>query len=787
MSVRETFTGGDAANIDDRIPDGGGYPAAALGIWDSLGTINNTDRMGIESGSAVNFYNTATPPSLGRGNTNCYVVKNLGIGADQSVSARVVFPAPADPDVHNWQYMVVRPAFFSSDAPTILAVGLLSDFAGGATIAGVTITGLSQAADGRPISYTATCPGATSGPATSSDRLLYVMRVSTGHPAAFYTLTQSVTVSGLPSLAHIQVEIDPFTRNAGNNPPGQSLSNGSNTISLNNENPTASLVPGYRSFSYRHPRATTLSVTTGALSITLQNGRYTPFGYQSVSPTNWWTRIAGNPYVSLLARAKSGSGLGYEAMLNLCGLVGIRRSYGDAFVLHDLGANLVRGQEYDFRFCVSGTNPIILRVYLDGVLKIEFNTATDTTLPFGSQLYKLTSGDPGLGVTDGLLLWDISTPKGDTKPYPLNASGYPGLDKKWVRVLQWQVGLTNGDPGTPGTPPSFAAWIWTNGRFRQTTDLPVYDRGKIRTPAEGASIWDLGAMRKIVVIPETFGDPGDLPPDVGCIDVTTLPPTQPPLPLGTRLYLCAQLPDALYGDGTATPFNSTTEPMGTFILNRLARAAATGMIIMGTQGGYQKFQTGGAYDPDTMDAFIDAHAAIESDLYAYFLSSNFYGVSAFDDFESRLLWPPNGISVAEVKRVATRWKSVLPWVRVGLRGRPTQFIGESLTGYLDFLRCSYHTRLGSPAAWRDTEVAAAASIGVPAIVWGMNWTKGGAGGGFMTPTQIVDVGNALSDPATEAGGIANHGGGGWRYDAPQFSVAGMIAAFTTYRNALAAL
>lgn len=447
----------------------------------------------------------------------------------------------------------------------------------------------------------------------------------------------------------------------------------------------------------------------------------------------------------------------------------------------DLTAVIEADTDYTLRLCVSGdgeTSPITLQAYFNGELKRTFVIGTDLPNDPGNagDVRAFADGQPGLHMGD--LHGDLGTP-----PDPL------------VSASRFTVaGPGDGTVTPPVGPvtPEAILWMMARGQWRPipVSRLRMMARGQWRPISEGrVSMMRHGQWRSLVLDPEYHGDPGDEPADQGCVDAGPWIPPVAPDPLTDRLLFLWDLPPHLIN--VVTPFTASVQGMPS-VPGYLAAAQTRGGAIIGSQGGYTKFRSGGAYSGAVMDAFIESLAGLSSMLEDAQGAGYFYGVSIFDDFEGKTLWPPSGISHAEIERVANKWKEVFDWgIRTTIRGRPTQLVGGSFPS-LDGCIAQWRFDLGSPSAFMAAELSAAASLGGKNILWSVNLQNGGNGssgipgtraGRFeMSVSEVLAAGLQFASSAT-----LNHGIGGWRYAPDNLNRSGMIDAWVTIRNALAAL
>lgn len=261
-------------------------------------------------------------------------------------------------------------------------------------------------------------------------------------------------------------------------------------------------------------------------------------------------------------------------------------------------------------------------------------------------------------------------------------------------------------------------------------------------------------------------------------------------------------------------------------LTELAQAVARNGVIVGAQGGYKKFMTTlyrGAfyYSPDTMDAFIEEHGgSVGATMLAAQGSGNLACVYICDDQRVQKLWPTSaatgggtgsGLSDTEVARIAAKWASVVPGLRLALRMRPRTLSGP-IAG-VDVLGAQYDgpkqvgKNIGDTVTstdfrnWRDAELTELLSWGgSQQLILSPNYLHGGDGeSGVQVYTGTIFDGRYLFGPdelVRLADGWFGDGGGepdriigscGYEYHPAVLTTPGVLDGCTYFRNGLMAL
>ncbi len=415
--------------------------------------------------------------------------------------------------------------------------------------------------------------------------------------------------------------------------------------------------------------------------------------------------------------------------------------------------------------------------------------------------------------------------------YPTGLPGLCILDQSGgstlTRITKWKVasdeanaplcgpGDTGGEHGSDGGEEEIPAvfWVRRNNAWREvevpldTATSKVHPRAKdVHRPAMIHRVRAMNAWRELVA-PTTGGgggdsdapgttDPGDTFFDPGCGVTEETPPLPPvvgpPLPLSDRFF---GISNYLPSQGSEI-FNGFKTSVGGWTPGDLALLQSRNSVLVGAQGGYGKFLTGGRFEKNHfLSVTLDMLLPIASSLQAY-SPNTFFAYSMIDDFDSHTLWPPTGVSDADLVYIMNGIRSAIPGIRVGLRGRPSQF--SSNLGF-DFYGCQYVSwKHGDPYAFGISEYSRAAGWG-SWITMDLNYYSGGNGESGLnwssranwyvcSPREVVFYLTEMFEAARSVDNAAHLAGSlGYKWDNRLFSINGMVDALITARNALAAL
>lgn len=321
----------------------------------------------------------------------------------------------------------------------------------------------------------------------------------------------------------------------------------------------------------------------------------------------------------------------------------------------------------------------------------------------------------------------------------------------------------------------------TTGKLiaRKTPGLMV-----IRATHPTSGMYALASITVVAVAPPPLPPAPEPDPAPDPVPEPT-PTTPPPVILPASIGLFA------YGASTSEVgrgklFTTTIRSLGPWTPAELDAVQASGGQLLVTQGGYDKFQTNGEYDPDKMDAWILSHrpyaARLQAAVEAQTAAGRLVGAQVCDDFASTERWPLRGVSPAELQRILNFWKATYPWMPLALRGRPRQLTVK--LNHLAFFICQfrYWGGLGTPTQFRDAELALAASWNQD-ILWSVNFLDGGSNvGGIKTPMTAAQLRGAM---LVFAGTTSrNRGVGGWKHDPGYLAGQGILAALTDAKTAL---
>lgn len=438
------------------------------------------------------------------------------------------------------------------------------------------------------------------------------------------------------------------------------------------------------------------------------------------------------------------------------------------------GAALLHDEQLLFSLEVTTDHKLTAR--LAGAVRFEFDLLNDLADETGALAALHATGDPGIGGYDG---------------------SDAGLNMEILEASVWGLAPCEGDDDNPfptGPPPTVPVqgYLWPR---RNTVWHPVPVPSDVDDQVQARRggiplIGRAGWVRKHTLwLPLEPGFDEDPPPNhplppyldpCELRDPGEFPPSEPADPLVGVFFGLGSMPVTLIGD----VFNLAGRALGSWTPGELAQAQVRGGAVLLSIGGYSKFIIGGAYSPAAMDAWIESWAPFSALFQAAQAAGYLMGVRIIDDFESRTLWPPDGIDYIEISRIAAKWRSVFRWgIRLGIRGRLEQFSGSAYPTGIDFYNAQYKYTLmgGNPGAWADLSLSLAAARNV-SILWALNYINGGPNGRGdpCTPAEIVTAAAAFASRDKQMGM------NGYQFDAGYLALPGVMDATTTAHNLFAA-
>lgn len=413
-------------------------------------------------------------------------------------------------------------------------------------------------------------------------------------------------------------------------------------------------------------------------------------------------------------------------------------------------------------------------------------------------------------------------------------TGFPGLcamdssEGTIVRITRWKVasdeanaplcgpgdGGGHGGGGDGGEETPTFLWPMGKGGWRPvpvpidapTSRVRPYGRGAPRGSVP-TGIYSKGAWRSLLP-PGTGGgipggpddtgttDPGDALFDPGCGVTEATPPvppvTGPPLPLSDRFFGISNFIPPNAGE----LFNGFKNTVGAWTPSDLAFLASRNSHLMTAQGGYAKFLVNGRFDRShflsvTLDMLLPRASVLQS----YTDSGTHFAYSFIDDFDSGKLWPPSGVSDTDLVWIMNGIRAAVPGIRVGLRGRPSQF--STNLGF-DFYGSQYVSWHGDAFDVARSEYSRAAGWG-SLITLDLNYIAGGNGSSGIrwfsnpkwyvcSPSEVREYLTAMFTAADSVDGARYLAGSlGYQWDTRFFNITGMVDALIAGRNVLANL
>jgi hypothetical protein len=342
-------------------------------------------------------------------------------------------------------------------------------------------------------------------------------------------------------------------------------------------------------------------------------------------------------------------------------------------------------------------------------------------------------------------------------------------------------------------------WQWGQGSFHKVLDPLV--------PGP-QHFWGHGQMREIILadaendqLPPSnhplppFYDPCNLLPEIPPGDIEVIP-----------------LSDRFFGIYDMSPtqmnelFNGTKRSTGTWLIPDLAIMASRNAVLVGSQGSYPKFMPNGGWNLNDFLSVTDGMLGpVYSTLLTHTGTGAFFGYSMIDDFSSPRRWPPNGVPLNELIAAVAYLHSNYPGIRIGIRGRATQFSAVGNPGF-DFFSCQFVEWRNIPAFnFGAIEYGLCKSWGAFCML-DVNLLHGGSGESGMRYAQGSGVGASDHNFICSANEIANYfsdmydgalsvdgtcdklaGSLGWRMDPILFTVPNFLNGCSVAHNALAAL
>jgi hypothetical protein len=469
--------------------------------------------------------------------------------------------------------------------------------------------------------------------------------------------------------------------------------------------------------------------------------------------------------------------------------------------------NFIQGQDHVCEFTrendpVTGNPTLYARI--DGVLVKRFDLVADSPQNSGAPIVDgvLTGGECGGGMYDANHFTPLFNRAIIVKRY---ATLCPAAEEPCEgppdNPYPWEP------PPFPGSMPAIVGW--RNGAFRTFMEGWEWRAGSFHKFLDPAFVdplwfWGRGQMREINMLfsgqlppPDT-----DLPPFYDpCNLLPEIPPGGPLDPLTSRFFGMASTPLSAMGP----LLTGTQRAHGFWVVSDLAQAAAKGVTVVGGFGGVKQFLVNGRFDRDFLvEKTIENLTPYVSVLQDYSASGEYFGYSFIDDFGSPRLWPPYGVSDADIAYMVAALKSVFTGFRIGIRGMPSQF--PSHIG-VDF----YTAQLDSVYAHGDPFSFAVREYGLSRarntyICMDLNYVHGGDGSSgvryangtgigqsahnwMCSPTETLSYLTDLFMGCLSVDGTAEYLAGtkGYMYLPEYLSIPGMTNALAAARNVLAGL
>lgn len=381
-------------------------------------------------------------------------------------------------------------------------------------------------------------------------------------------------------------------------------------------------------------------------------------------------------------------------------------------------ANIVIDPNNSHRIIVARVNGIVVRTF-----DLDSDIPEDPAyrVPLSPERIH-TTGSVGVGIFDGNIWFN----------------NFPALLIDRYEILCAGAGEPcTGDPNGPDPypfpppitePPAYQIWTYENNAYRRLTAQELkammnlgYRTNDILNPI--AVMMNLKWRTPDLDTDQLPPPDSEHPP--GHDPCGLLPPIIPPdvdvIPITGRFWGVSNMAvtqlDAL--------FTGTAVAQGSWMPSYLAIAAAKGATLIGNQGGYSAWRLNGVFNESFfIDVFLSRFAPLYSVLLDYTGLGVYFGYSLIDDFESRVLWPPNGISHSSLANIVAVAHSEFPGIRFGCRGRPSQF--STNLGF-DWYGCQYVSKKHGPAFnFGANEYSLAASRGA-FITMDLNFLAGGSG------------------------------------------------------------
>ena len=419
-------------------------------------------------------------------------------------------------------------------------------------------------------------------------------------------------------------------------------------------------------------------------------------------------------------------GLGYHfGYIPLDGTCYLRH-WGVGFpVANTMGPVYPAGTPIKLRVCIVGSVPngvIDFQCYVNDILVIETSHFWDgTTHPLGA-----TPLWPGVEVEQAE---NYNSGKSCYLDYMRVSLA---CDSPYPEVCDDCTGDPDGPDPYPNPPPfptQYGFNIYSGGAFRNIIRIQEWRRGQFRdvygevVPEEELNFWGKGKFRPVLFFDgETIPEPNNPHPPY-YDPCNLLPPIDPGpvIPLTSRWFGMSNTPPSIM---TADFMNGNQEALGNWSNTTFAKMVAIGGSTVCAQGGINQYQPGGVFNVSTFIAAAIARVGLfYAGMAANTASGACFGYSFVDDFESKSIHPPDGISEAEMAAICSALKLAYPGIRIGARARPSQF--SSNPGF-DFYSAQHNIHSMDSFAFGALEYGLAASRG--AYVWlDLNYLHGGTG------------------------------------------------------------
>lgn len=826
--ARDGFDGANTDDIDGRTPDGDGLSGADVGTWERHPGPAGTRQISIRDNTARRAGGTGYA---------LYRLKDIpGITSEHGAESIVYFPntdPPGFPAMAGWTYEVTGHDGDLATGPNAITpvTGELNDITGGShDISGLVISGLELWDNGAPKAFTLDCLDAPAGADPGSVPVRTIVFRSKVHLSA--SGTNTYTAPAVDWAYTIEPTVAVFAENADCDEFGcysgmsAELQIGSGTAAFyifgggTDARGTTDVTP----VSGTEDPAD-LSRTGNHLALEFS---FTCFGTASPGGSSGgdsgqiefdvakmffntstdFVPGVGNEYayaesyVRLHATLEQGYlfGIEFDHLPSSSPVSGQWWAYAfDEDNLYTLlrSGSFTPAHDTPYAVQLDVDSDDVLHGYIDGVEEFTFDLNTDLADFTGETVPIYTEGDPGIGLFEG----DNFTVPDGVFVYLQAFTAYGGVEVPCEGPPENPY-PENPPPVPPEEIEEFGEFPMKGGSWR-TPNVPSEPmRGGVFRASPGGiltkHVMKFGVWRKVISIMEIIDtDPPpdtEFPPHYDPCEIhppLPLPPTEPLGPPPARLFFAYDLPITTMPNPFTAAFNAT----GSHSPGNLSQAAARGGYIIGGVGGYSKYQSGGQYSQALMDAWIESHAAYMPGMIA---NPNFYGQQIMDDHAAfeRWNWPSSwdiNDVIDEISRIAAKWKTEYPGLRVGIRAREGQFTGSNYPANVDFFNSQYRywgiTGDPSPSEFVSDELGSAASRGHD-ILFSINVENGG-----ITPTQpshrvMYEVTPTELYNAWTAMTVDNprmHGIGMWKYSSGFVNAPGIMDVISLCRNQLEAI